>query len=184
MKRKFAVIISLLCVCIVSFPYWFALLHIWKLKKDLNNPIIDSGFQGWHSVLLDENIEIKLPDTWSLEAGERLVISDSNGMPVAFGIKENPIERGSERWLSLLSDCAGYTVTSYTPEFFCGDRFGNLASVRWMVCTSDTGLEEKVTSVSLPYNHQYIYYFCFIGDAESYCNTAEAIAWSMSYTDE
>lgn len=58
MKRKFAVIISLLCVCIVSFPYWFGLIYVWTMKKDLNNPIINSGFRGWQSVLLDESTNL------------------------------------------------------------------------------------------------------------------------------
>lgn len=186
MKRKIIVLILLLFVCIALFPYYFAQLHIWKMKKDLNNPIINGGYRSWHSILLDENIEIKLPDDWSLETREGIAICDNSGTPVAFGVKfdEFTESRRDEQWRQLLSDCAGYTVASYTPEFFCEDQFGNLASVRWIVCSGESGPEERITLVQLPYHYQYTYYLCFIGDGELYCDAAEAIAWSMSYTDE
>lgn len=159
------------------------------MKKDLNNPIINSGFRDWHSVLLDENIEIKLPDDWSLETGEGIAICDNSGTPVAFGVKfdELIVSRGDAqwmKWMKFLSNCTGYTVDSYTPESFGANQFGNMAAVCWYVCAGESGQEERITSVKLPYDYQYTYYFCFIGDSELYCDAAEAIAWSMSYPDE
>lgn len=179
MKRKYIVILSLLCICILLSPYWFALLHVHKLKRDLDNPIINQHYHHWHKVSLDENIEIKLPDTWFIDSGQQSVICDDSGTAVALGMREEIGEDKDSEFLQLLSDCAGCTVTDYTIEYFGSSRFGNSASVYWMICKSDTGQEEKVTCIYLPYRYQYRYYFCFIGDAESYCDIAEAIAWSL-----
>lgn len=177
-----------MCALLVLFPYWFACLHILKLRSDLNNPIVNSFYRGWSKVSLDENIEIKLPDTWTIETGQRLTIYDGDGIPVAYGIKfENQFDKQTaacrqEQYIQLLSDCAGQTVTSYTPELFGSNRFGNTAKVCWQICTLASGQEAKITSVGFTYHNQCIYYISFIGEGESYCDEAEAIAYS--YKDD
>ena len=80
MRKKYILITSILiCLCIALSTYLFGFLHIRKLKRDLNNPIINNSYQNWHSVSLDDNIEIKIPDAWSLKLEEPLTICDSSG---------------------------------------------------------------------------------------------------------
>lgn len=180
MRKKYILITSILiCLCIALSTYLFGFLHIRKLKRDLNNPIINNSYQNWHSVSLDDNIEIKIPDAWSLKLEEPLTICDSTGTPVAIGLKLKSCSE--EQWMNLLSDCSSQTVVSYSNAYFSSNRFGNLASVWWAICEFESGEKGRIVSLKLPYYYDYDYYFCFICDSEMRCDEAEAICISMSY---
>ena len=180
MRKKYILITSILiCLCIALSTYLFGFLHIRKLKRDLNNPIINNSYQNWHSVSLDDNIEIKIPDAWSLKLEEPLTICDSTGTPVAIGLKLKSCSE--EQWMNLLRDWSSQTVVSYSNAYFSSNRFGNLASVWWAICEFESGEKGRIVSLKLPYYYDYDYYFCFICDSEMRCDEAEAIAYSMSY---
>ena len=169
-------------------PYIILALHPLKLKADLNNPIINAHYSGWHKVTLDEHLQIKLPKDWTLEYGDRIVIRDGDGQTVALGARFTSKEEGdpqSSRFYQLLSDCCNQKVSQHTPENFGAGYFNNNASALWL--RVDEG--KKITGVRLeyseivqgenPYLYQYYYWFCFLGTDGGYCDEAEAIAWSM-----
>lgn len=178
-KRHILVLTCLACLCIAMIPYFIGILHINKMKNDLDNPVINSNYQNWRDIRLDNNIAIKLPDTWSLKLEEPLTICDNTGTPVAIGLKTESCSE--EQWISLLSNCSNQTVNSYSNDFFSTNRFGNLASVWWAVCEFDSGQEKRIVSLKIPYYQDYYYYFCFMEDSEMRRDEVEAIAYSMSY---
>lgn len=163
-------------------PYIILALHPLKLKADLNNPIINAHYSGWHKVTLDEHLQIKLPKDWTLEYGDRIVIRNGDGQTVALAERFPHGQKDDTGFLRLLSDCAGREVTEYTFEHFSSES----APVWFCI-----GNEEKVTAVTLShckrienkdgtsYLDRYYYRFCFLGTDGGYCDEAEAIAWSM-----
>ncbi len=180
-KRCILIAACSICLFIALLPYLLGLLHVSKMKRDLNNPIINGEYQNWQDVSLDDNIAIKIPDTWSLKLEEPLTICDNTGTPVAIGQKFKSCSE--EQWINLLSGCSNQTVVSYSNAFFSSNRFGNLASVWWTVCEFASGQEKRIVSLKLPYYYDYDYYFCFAGDSEMRCDEVEAIAYSMSYNE-
>lgn len=180
MKKKVLITALSIFLLFALFPCLFGLLHIRKLKNDLSNPIISSGYQGWHSVSLDDNIEVKLPNTWSLHLEDPLAIYDSEGRTVAIGMKCESCS--DEQWMELLGNCSDRTVISYENAFFSSNRFGNLASVWLAVCEFESGQKGNVVSLKIPYYYDYKYYFCFADDIEIRYIESEAIAYSMAYS--
>lgn len=165
-------------------PYIAVLLEPLFLKKELNNPIVNRHYPGWHEVQLDEHISMKLPERWVIEVDEHILIYDETGKVVLRGEKIDGGTDASEReaiTLRLLSVCAGRNVDSYSQEYFSTNRFANTARVSWL-CIGD---EEKVTSIYFQHTtsnplEEYAYRLCFVDSTGNYCDIAEAIAWSES----
>ena len=80
--------LTLLVKCIVVFPLLYIASIRSQIRSDLNNPIIDSRFRGWHWELLHPDIAgstLRLPADWRLETGEQLAVYDGTGKQIAFG---------------------------------------------------------------------------------------------------
>ena len=84
------VVASLIGTSVLFFaamPYLSVFLDPWVKKKEMNNSIVNAGYPGWHEVTLDDHLQIKLPEAWTLVPGERITVTDENGEPVLAGVK-------------------------------------------------------------------------------------------------
>ena len=69
------VVASLIGTSVLFFaamPYLSVFLDPWVKKKEMNNSIVNAGYPGWHEVTLDDHLQIKLPEAWTLVPGERI----------------------------------------------------------------------------------------------------------------
>lgn len=188
MKKRIIIIVLLSIVGIYALvlaigPFLAVILEPLSLKKQLDNPIIDQNYPGWCEVFLDEHIQIKLPEQWTIEFNEQILVYDEQGKIILRGEKfdaNTEPEEKEVRMLQLLSDCTGKAVTAFSGESFGANRFANLASVSWLRIENG----KKITSVVLRHStsaveEDYYYRFCFADTEGGYCDEAEAIAWSM-----
>ena len=149
-------------------------------KKEMNNSIVNAGYPGWHEVTLDDHLQIKLPEAWTLVPGERITVTDENGEPVLAGVKIRSGSKESEQLtLGLLSECSGKRVSSYRMELAGYNMYLNFCETMWMWLDE----QEKVTSVTVMHldaelENIYYYFFCFHDTTGAYLTEAEAIAWS------
>lgn len=191
-KHTKIILVVLLCaagfcaILIAAGPYLAAAVEPLFLKADMDNPIVNRRYSGWHDISLDEHLRIKLPETWTVSVGEQILIYDEHGALAMRGEKLDEGLAASEkeaRMPQLLSDCAGRAVSSFSYERFGTNRFANLASVSWL----EIGNGEKITGVVLRHSTPasekgYFYRLCFTETSGAYCDEAEKIAHSMSYT--
>lgn len=81
-------------------------------KKELNNPIINADYPGWHQVELSNEETIMLPAAWSVTVTDSVtVMTDENGQVVARG---GQLHRGGEthyQYDQLLEQVLGHEVT-------------------------------------------------------------------------
>lgn len=175
---------GLSAILVAVSPYLAVVIEPLFLKSDLDNPIVNQAYSGWHEISLDGHLKIKLPKTWTISTGEQILIYDEYGNLVIRGEKfEEGLDASEKeaRMLHLLTDCAGKPVSSFSYESFGTNRFANLASVSWL----KIGNDEKITSVVLRHGtsaaeKDYYYRLCFTETSGAYCDEAEAIAWSMT----
>ena len=84
-------------------------------KKELNNPIINADYPGWHRVELRNEETVMLPAAWSVTVTDSVtVITDENGQVVARG---GQLRRGEETYYQydrLLEKVLGREVTEVT----------------------------------------------------------------------
>lgn len=182
-KITLIVVASLIGTSVLFFaamPYLSIFMGPWVHKKEMNNSIVNAGYPGWHEVTLDEHLQIKLPEAWTLVPGERITVIDENGEPVLAGVK---IRLGSKEpkqlKLGLLSECSGKRVSSYRMELAGYNNYLNFCETKWMWLDE----QEKVTGVMITHmdaepDNIYYYFFCFHDTTGAYLTEAEAIAWS------
>lgn len=177
------VVASLIGTSVLFFaamPYLSVFLDPWVKKKEMNNSIVNAGYPGWHEVTLDDHLQIKLPEAWTLVPGERITVTDENGEPVLAGVKIRSGSKESEQLtLGLLSECSGKRVSSYRMELAGYNMYLNFCETMWMWLDE----QEKVTSVTVMHSDAeldniYYYFFCFYDTTGAYLTEAEAIAWS------
>ena len=177
------VVASLIGTSVLFFaamPYLSVFLDPWVKKKEMNNSIVNAGYPGWHEVTLDDHLQIKLPEAWTLVPGERITVTDENGEPVLAGVKIRSGSKESEQLtLGLLSECSGKRVSSYRIELAGYNMYLNFCETMWMWLDE----QEKVTSVTVMHSDAeldniYYYFFCFYDTTGAYLTEAEAIAWS------
>ena len=177
------VVASLIGTSVLFFaamPYLSVFLDPWVKKKEMNNSIVNAGYPGWHEVTLDDHLQIKLPEAWTLVPGERITVTDENGEPVLSGVKIRSGSKESEQLtLGLLSECSGKRVSSYRMELAGYNMYLNFCETMWMWLDE----QEKVTSVTVMHSDAeldniYYYFFCFYDTTGAYLTEAEAIAWS------
>ena len=177
------VVASLIGTSVLFFaamPYLSVFLDPWLKKKEMNNSIVNAGYPGWHEVTLDDHLQIKLPEAWTLVPGERITVTDENGEPVLAGVKIRSGSKESEQLtLGLLSECSGKRVSSYRMELAGYNMYLNFCETMWMWLDE----QEKVTSVTVMHSDAeleniYYYFFCFYDTTGAYLTEAEAIAWS------
>lgn len=152
-----------------------------RVEASFCNPIIDSHYQDWEVVDLDDNIEIKLPQTWKLErVGDRIHILNDAGEQVAIGAKLPCLSEEAED--AFLSDILGGTLKEFRLLWTSGLIYNNMTSVSAAKLTSDVGASKTYVYVNLPYLSDYRYFFCFPTDEDGtlFSDEAEAIAYSMS----
>lgn len=150
------------------------------LKRRLNNPFINSDYQKWEVVNLDENVRVKLPETWNLEyADGRIIVINSSGEQIADGTKL-PI-RSNEEENAFLEYIYESTLTESNLLWTSGLIYGNMASNRAAQLILGNGKTETYVSVDLPCHNDYRYFLCFFSDGSGalYRDEAEAIAYSL-----
>ena len=170
------VVASLIGTSVLFFaamPYLSIFMGPRVHKKEMNNSIVNAGYPGWHEVTLDDHLQIKLPEAWTLVPGERITVIDENG-EIRLGSKEP-----KQLKLGLLSECSGKRVSSYRMELAGYNNYLNFCETKWMWLDE----QEKVTSVTVMHSDAeldniYYYFFCFYDTTGAYLTEAEAIAWS------
>ena len=186
-KRFFIVfVISVIILLILIAPALYILLGKAEYRNNLNNQIIDSKYADWKEVNLDESIKIKIPDNWSLETGDRIVIRDDSQRPVAYGIKSVP----------MTDPLADFLQTYYGKTLISVDELTSLQEddaprVFWNGCESyiriskyEDGSTSREIIIEMLYKYEYEYSFCFFYSPENeteYFKIAEAIAWSATW---
>ena len=182
-KITLIVVASLIGTSVLFFaamPYLSIFMGLRVHKKEMNNSIVNAGYPGWHEVTLDDHLQIKLPEAWTLVPGERITVIDENGEPVLAGVKIRSGSKESEQLtLGLLSECSGKRVSSYRMELAGYNMYLNFCETMWMWLDE----QEKVTSVTVMHSDAeleniYYYFFCFYDTTGAYLTEAEAIAWS------
>ena len=177
------VVASLIGTSVLFFaamPYLSIFMGPRVHKKEMNNSIVNAGYPGWHEVTLDDHLQIKLPEAWTLVPGERITVIDENGEPVLAGVKIRLASKESKQLkLGLLSECSGKRVSSYRMELAGYNNYLNFCETKWMWLDE----QEKVTSVTVMHSDAeldkiYYYFFCFYDTTGAYLTEAEAIAWS------
>lgn len=179
--RTFVIIIAS-CVLIAISLLFFS------ISMDaiaLNNSFINDRFSDWKSVLLDEEIQIKIPQEWDLVAdGDKLIICDCEGHVLALGKRRTNTPNAEE----LLQEMYHSEIDSH---IFESETFGmwNFANCfRWNVVLSNGEMKESVMVELWNGNYEYGYEFVFFqpeeADANSVYKKAEAMAWSMTYVGD
>lgn len=179
--------IIILCICafavvVTLIPFLFVAMQTKILEKSFNNQIIDSNYQGWNAVNLDNDIEIKLPKTWKLERfDDRILIIDSTGKQIAAGVKL-PFFSPEEENVFIETLFNG-RLTESRLIWTSGLIYKNMTSNRATELKFDDGRTETYVSVDLPYYSDYKYFVCFFSDSNGmlYSDEVEAIAYSMTY---
>ncbi len=190
-------IAALLFVFYLLFLYQYAEAS-YKTKR-LDNPIVNERYAGWKEISLDDIVQVKIPEEWSVEFGSRIRLLDEFGDEVAIGI------RGTDQFgdpLGVL--CKEYRQkTSIVESTATRDFRTSYTSLFWnngysakLKTTFDDGSESEDIFAELK-NERYkdgkrteFYYFIFYfptdNDVEraKYFDIAEAIAWSMTYSDK
>ena len=188
---KVSIVVIACILLVVAFTPWlFAYMHVTTLKKGLNNPVINSKYNKWYEVSLDENISISLPNEWALIRGEQMQIRNKYGDVIAVGKK---VGLYSEDQLEdALRDYYGKEVISFKRVFELNGRypyFGNGARVQIHLTKMSGDYETKQLFVYLPYEEgKYVFCFAFFADDEKdysdLYSYVEAIAWSKCESSE
>ena len=87
------IVLIIITVCIALFPLIWCIVGIFVIghednadKKELNNPIINADYRGWHTVTLINEETVMLPEEWSIINTESItIITDKNNKEVAKG---------------------------------------------------------------------------------------------------
>lgn len=173
----FAVFTVLLVLLFFSLPK----LHENKLKRDLNNEIVNQNYLNWEQIDLDANISMKLPEVWTLRSTDdgMMIVDDSDtiiavGTIIAAGTKEDGF--------ALFSEHYGSAVVSYQSEVLGTGNYGSLASAHIIRSQHEDGSEREQIILYLPFYNKYKYRFCFF--PTEYSKEVEAIAWSMEYNEK
>ena len=173
------ILVSLSVLSVLLFFIFFPQLYVNKLKRDLNNEIVSEDFPNWRQVQVDENINIYLPNEWTLYITEDNVqIVDDSGLLIGSGVKRGiPYEKNINVYLGEYYGC---NVVSSQYEILGWGRYGNSAKAYFSSCQLGNGSEHEQLLLELPYYIDYEYLIFFSTD---YSAEVEAIAWSMELVD-
>lgn len=173
----FAVFTVLLVLLFFSLPK----LHENKLKRDLNNEIVNQNYLNWEQIDLDANISVKLPEVWTLRStDDGMMIVDDSDTIIAVGTKKDTFPK--DTLTAFLSECYGSAVVSYQSEVLGTGNYGSLAKAYITHSQHEDGSEREQIFLYLPFHYEYKYGFCFF--STEYSKEVEAIAWSMEYNEE
>ena len=135
-KRILMIVVGCICSIFVFIFLFFLVLteetRPFEYVKFNNNRVesyvLNLKISDWQSVQLDEEHSMKIPDGWSLQAGELLALYDDTGKQIAFGKKYYSVPSLNNSFL-FLSEYFDDQVTDYAllDSRFFDYTYNNLA---------------------------------------------------------
>lgn len=107
------------------------------IKNDLNNPYIDSDFDGWNDINISDTFDFKIPGKWTIDysATDNIQLRDENSRLIAYGTmisQESNMQYPTESAAFQQITGLAYSDFEYVhiPEFLyiCGSNMGILKS--------------------------------------------------------
>ena len=168
--------------------YFYPLGDISSRRKTMDNPIVNSHYQNWKTFDLDEHISVKIPSGWTITAGERLQILDETGKLIAEGIKGSTgVGDDAKETLSTHYGKELVSFSTYNKKRELPRLFWNRSDCLFRVSEYEDASTSEEILLTLSYLSEYEYCFVFYYPEDlkdEYYDTAEAIAWSMTYSED
>ena len=200
--------IKTICICfliliLISAVYLVFIrpfVHARFLTQRLNNPFVNARYVDWKDIEVDDKIKIKVPQDWTIECGDRITLLDKSGKVKAEGIRETDIYADPAGIMIMESmEKEGIIIDRYSTRDFRTSYVSNFwnsgySALRTTVFDDGTSCEDVFADLSYSRFENgsktdfYYYMFVFSADTEEEkkeaFNIAEAIAWSMTYSDK
>ncbi len=187
MKKYIIISIALSLVLMLFLLFSLPLAMLKRKTNNLNNPIVNTHYENWQDISLDEKISIKLPPEWSIQQGEPLLIIDEKGKTIGEGVKTTSFTTDTmQPILSSHYDRNLISFSVYDKKREMPRLFWNQSYSIFRTSLYEDGFESREILFKLCYNDTYKYSFCIYCDeeqAQEFYDIAEAIAWSMTDAD-